>query len=210
MKCLNDTEKALVDRILDSYENSLKQCKEANDIQEVGILLKKLFQREGGFICFGLNERHTHPALVFEPIQFDINDKKSLARICNNDELAYIEVIQGLNFIIKLYEAGLIVFKWHLAEDEELTGREVDTKPYRYMAIHDPQVEEFIYSHHYAAVIPTPELMDFKKRGYIDEESKRHKQSMRATWVGIGVAIFVGLCSIALNIVMLRIMLCNL
>ena len=163
MRRLNDAEKQLVDKILDSYEISLKQCKEAKDIQEVGILLKRLFQREGGFICFGLNERHTHPALVFETIQFEINDKESFARICNNDELAYIEVIQGLNFIIKLYEAGLIVFKWYLAEDEELTGPEVNNKPYRHMAVHDPKVEDFIYSHHNATVIPTSELMAFKK-----------------------------------------------
>ena len=85
MRCLNDTEKALVDRILDSYDISLKQCKEAKDIQEVGILLKKLFQHEGGFICFGLNESHTHPALVFEPSTFDFDDKEELARVCNND-----------------------------------------------------------------------------------------------------------------------------
>lgn len=199
MRCLNDTERALVDRILDSYDISLKQCKEAKDIQEVGILLKKLFQREGGFICFGLNESHTHPALVFEPSTFDFDDKEELARVCNNDELAYIEVIQGLNFIIKLYDAGLIVFKWHLAEDEELTGKEVDTKPYRYMAVHDPKVEEFIYSHHYATVIPTPELRSFKERGYVDEGAKRHSQSLCAAWAGVGVALFIGIASIIVN-----------
>lgn len=192
MRCFNDAEKRLVDRILDSYDISLKQCKEAKDIQEVGILLKKLFQREGGFICFGLNERHTHPALVFEPNSFDFNNKEELARVCNNDELTYIEVIQGLNFIIKLYKAGLIVFKWYLAEDEELTGPEVNKKPYRHMAIHDIIVEDFIYSHHSATIIPTPELRAFKKRGYIDEETKRHRESICAALAGIGVALFIG------------------
>ena len=199
MRCLNDTEKALVDRILDSYEISLKQCKESKDIQEVGILLKKLFQSEYGFVCFGLNKSHTHPALVFEPIAFDFDDKEELARVCNNDEIAYIEVIQGLNFLIKLYDAGLIVFKWYLAEDEELTGIEVDKKPYRYMAVHDPKVEDFIYSHHYATVIPTPELRSFKERGYVDEKTKHHSQSIRAAWVGVVVAILIGVASIIVN-----------
>ena len=44
--------------------------------------------------------------------------------------------------------------------------------------------------------VATEELVEFVKRGYIDEETKRHKDSICAAWAGVVVALFTSILSI--------------
>ena len=44
--------------------------------------------------------------------------------------------------------------------------------------------------------VATEELMELVKNGFVDDETKRHNQSIKVAWAGIIVALLVGLASI--------------
>ena len=194
METLSEKQKNYINTIISEYDKSIAACEKAEDIQEIGLLFKRLFYSVDGFVCFG--QKDGHCALVFKRILADINDKKAVAAACNKLEAAYVEIIQSLHFIMQLYDAGLVVFKWDLAPNDPLVDEdEGDASKYVHIAIHDEAIENFIRGHHYASILPTPALRGFVGRGYMDEESRRHKQTMCATWTGIGVAIVIGIMS---------------
>lgn len=194
MKCLTNTERAYVDSIISEYDRMVELCKKADDVQEVGILLKRIFSPVDGWVCFG--EKEGHCALVFNRIPADINNKEEVAKACNSLELKYVEVLQGIHFIKLLAESGLIILKWELAPNDPLVPEDVgDVNKYVHLAINDASIEPFIKAHHYASVVPTPQLREFVKNGYIDEETKRHKQSIRVAWAGVIAAIAIGVLS---------------
>lgn len=202
MERLSLKEKNYIDTIIAEYDRSMAECQKADGIQEVGLLFKRLFYDVNGFVCFG--EKDGHCALVFKSIPVDIHDKKAVATACNQLEEAYIEIVQGLHFIMRLHDANLVVFKWELAPNDKLVTEDMgDAFKYVHLAISDSQMESFIRDHHYASILPTPDLREFVRRGYVSTEVKHHRQTMRVSWTGIIVAIVIGIASIVLNILML-------
>lgn len=198
MERLSLKEKNYIDTIIAEYDRSMAECQKADSIQEIGLLFKRLFYDVDGFVCFG--EKEGHCALVFKSIPADIQDKKAVAIACNRLEEAYIEIIQGLHFIMSLHDANLVVFKWELAPNDKLVTEDMgDASQYVHLAISDSQMESFIRDHHYASILPTPDLREFVKRGYVSADVKRHRQIMRSTWTGIIVAILIGIASILVN-----------
>lgn len=201
MEKLTQKEIAYIDKIIAEYDRTLAECQKAESIQEVGLLFKRLFYDVSGFICFGKSEGHC--ALVFNRIEADINDQKAAAAACNKLEESYIEVIQALHFIMRLHKAGMVVFKWELAPNDQLVSEEMgDASKYVQLPIHDAEMESFIEDHHYASILPTPLLREFVNRGYVDSDVVRQRQTMIATWTGIGVAVLIGLISIILSIIL--------
>ena len=51
--------------------------------------------------------------------------------------------------------------------------------------------------------VATEELVELVKNGFVDDETKRHNQSINVAWAGVIVAIVIGIASIVLNILML-------
>ena len=202
MEYLSQKEKNYINTIIAEYDRSMAECQKADSIQEIGLLFKRLFYDVDGFVCFG--EKEGHCALVFKSIPADIQDKKAVAIACNRLEEAYIEIIQGLHFIMRLHDANLVVFKWELAPNDKLVTEDMgDAFKYVHLAISDSPMESFIRDHHYASILPTPDLREFVRRGYVSTEVKHHRQTMRVSWTGIIVAIVIGIASIVLNILML-------
>lgn len=198
MERLTNKEKGYINRILYEYDQALAKCKSSEDINEVGLLFKRLFQDVDGFVCFGRSKEHC--AMIFNRIHSLTSDKKAIATACNKLEEAYIEIIQGIHFVMSLYSAGLVVFKWLLAPNEELIDEdEGDASKYVHLPIHDSDMEAFIQDHHYASILPTPALKEFVKRGYIDAATKRHNQIMCATWTSISIAVLTSVLSLLLH-----------
>ena len=198
MEYLSQKEKHYINTIIAEYDRSMAECQKADSIQEIGLLFKRLFYDVDGFVCFG--EKEGHCALVFKSIPADIQDKKAVAIACNRLEEAYIEIIQGLHFIMRLHDANLVVFKWELAPNDKLVTEDMgDASKYVHLAISDSQMESFIRDHHYASILPTSDLRESVKRGYVSADVKRHRQIMRSTWTGIIVAILIGIASILVN-----------
>ena len=80
MKCLTNTERLYVDSIITEYDRMVELCNKDDDIQEVGILLKRIFNSIDGWVCFG--EKEGHCALVFKRIPATVE----LVKQMHNDE----------------------------------------------------------------------------------------------------------------------------
>jgi len=112
------------------------------------------------------------------------------------------KIIYIIKFILQLEDEGLITtgyFKhgrvreglWITQETNEEYNK--DKSNYAHWSFPDLRIQKFIFQYVDLTIIPTSNLLGFKNRGYRTKEDKRHDDTVIISYVGIALALIIGL-----------------
>ncbi len=171
--------------------------KRTGELSGWGILFPDLFRDINESLTFSVDEGSVNVHIGKDTIPHgkDLNEEAYLHY--NQKMDLQVKVLQRFMLLRQMEENRLIV--WVNSGKRTVDFNNED----RFFYLINEEDKQLVRDRFNYEAVATEELVEFVKRGYVNEETKRHNESICAAWAGVKVALVIGIASIILNILML-------
>lgn len=171
--------------------------KRTGELSGWGILFSDLFWDINESLTFSVDEGSVNVHIGKDTIPHgkDLNEE---AYLCYNQTMdLQVKVLQRFMLLRQMEENRLIV--WVNSGKRTVDFNNED----RFFYLINEEDKQLVRDRFNYEAVATEELVELVKNGFVDDETKRHNQSINVAWAGVLVALVIGIASIVLNILML-------
>ena len=171
--------------------------KRTGELSGWGILFPDLFRDINESLTFSVDEGSVNVHIGKDTIPHgkDLNEEAYLHY--NQTMDLQVKVLQRFMLLRQMEENRLIV--WVNSGKRTVDFNNED----RFFYLINEEDKQLVRDRFNYEAVATEELVELVKNGFVDDETKRHKQSINVAWAGVLVALVIGIASIVLNILML-------
>lgn len=171
--------------------------KRTGELSGWGILFPDLFRDINESLTFSVDEGSVNVHIGKDTIPHgkDLNEEAYLHY--NQTMDLQVKVLQRFMLLRQMEENRLIV--WVNSGKRTMDFNNED----RFFYLINEEDKQLVRDRFNYEAVATEELVKLVKNGFVDDETKRHNQSINVAWAGVLVALVIGIASIVLNILML-------
>ena len=171
--------------------------KRTGELSGWGILFPDLFWDINESLTFSVDEGSVNVHIGKDTIPHgkDLNEEAYLHY--NQTMDLQVKVLQRFMLLRQMEENRLIV--WVNSGKRTVDFNNED----RFFYLINEVDKQLVRDRFNYEAVATEELVELVKNGFVDDETKRHNQSINVAWAGVLVALVIGIASIVLNILML-------
>ena len=171
--------------------------KRTGELSGWGILFPDLFRDINESLTFSVDEGSVNVHIGKDTIPHgkDLNEEAYLHY--NQTMDLQVKVLQRFMLLRQMEENRLIV--WVNSGRRTVDFNNED----RFFYLINEEDKQLVRDRFNYEAVATEELVELVKNGFVDDETKRHNQSINVAWAGVLVALVIGIASIVLNILML-------
>lgn len=145
-----------------------------------------------------------------QSIQLIIKQNEDIRESQKQFHFQTAKIIYIIKFILQLEEEGLII-TGYFAHGRVVEGKfctqgtndeySINKSKYDNWNFPDPRMQKFIFEYVDQTIMPTSNLLAFKKRGYRTKEDKRHDENIKVAKWGIILALIFGVLGFYQNLI---------
>lgn len=200
---LDSTTKNVVKHIVERYEKDIRAYSNNSQCQTSGIgvtfteLLKNItncviLATENNPKCFGIKLQKDNMTECHSV-------RESTTLHANNVWIIHTQVLQILDFLLRLKDEGAILFSQvdvsKPIDKPTFNGMAFEKDSTMFFPIQNAKINEFIDKNYYSNIVPTISLIGFKNRDYKTVDQERFECSQCTSNIGIITAILIALFS---------------
>ncbi len=171
--------------------------KRTGELSGWGILFPDLFRDINESLTFSVDKGSVNVRIGKDTIPHgkDLNEEAYLHY--NQTMDLQVKVLQRFMLLRQMEENRLIVWVNSGKRTADINNED------RFFYLINEEDKQLVRDRFNYEAVATEELVELVKNGFVDDETKRHNQSINVAWAGVLVALVIGIASIVLNILML-------